>query len=144
MKVSQSLFVVAAAAAGTALAFSPQQQSTKNDVANSSTSNRRNFLSTGIVGAASACFLPKESNAFEVGGKLVLGDESIMAPKAHGTSSAPVQENLLYGVSNQLADKICNFNRHFAERGGYFLTTSFEDEVLAAKGPITFYDSVSS
>ena len=89
-------------------------------------------------------FLPKEAKAaVQVGGKLVLGDESIMAPKSHGTSEKPVQENLLYGVSNSLADKICNFNRHFAERGGYFLTTSFEDEVLAAKGPITFYDSVS-
>jgi peptide methionine sulfoxide reductase MsrB len=27
--------------------------------------------------------------------------------------------------------------------GGYFTSTSFEDEVLQAKGPITFYDSVT-
>jgi peptide methionine sulfoxide reductase MsrB len=33
--------------------------------------------------------------------------------------------------------------RHFAENGGYFTSTSFEDEVLQAKGPITFYDSVT-
>ena len=54
-----------------------------------------------------------------------------------------VQSDLLYGVSNKLADKICNYNRHFAEMGGYFTSTSFEDIVLEAKGPITFYDSVT-
>lgn len=27
--------------------------------------------------------------------------------------------------------------------GGYFTSTSFEDAVLDAKGPITFYDSVT-
>jgi len=74
----------------------------------------------------------------------VFGDNDIMAPKAHGTSESAVQENLRYGVSNKLSDKICNFNRHFAEYSGSFLKTSFEDEVIAAKGqPITFYDSVS-
>lgn len=72
-----------------------------------------------------------------------LGDESIMAPKAHGTSDQPVQSDLLYGVSNKLADKIVNYNRHFAEMGGYFQSTNFEDVVLDAKGPITFYDSVT-
>ena len=33
--------------------------------------------------------------------------------------------------------------RHFAEMGGYFTSTNFEDIVLEAKGPITFYDSVT-
>ena len=36
-----------------------------------------------------------------------------------------------------------NINSHFAEMGGYFTSTSFEKEVLEAKGPITFYDSVT-
>ena len=66
-----------------------------------------------------------------------------MAPKAHGTSASPVQSDLLYGVSNKLADKICNYNRHFAEMAGYFQSTNFEDTVLNADGPITFYDSVT-
>ena len=35
------------------------------------------------------------------------------------------------------------FGSHFAEMGGYFTSTSFEDAVLDAKGPITFYDSVT-
>jgi len=53
---------------------------------------------------------------FEIGGKMQLGDESLMSQKGHGTSASPVQFDLSYGVSNKLTDKICNFNRHFAER----------------------------
>ena len=85
-------------------------------------------------------------NLIEVGGKIVYGDESLMNPKEHGTSSSPVQEELRYGVSNKLADKICNFNRHFAEFSGSFLKTPFEDEILAAaknNQKVTFYDSVT-
>jgi peptide methionine sulfoxide reductase MsrB len=66
-----------------------------------------------------------------------------MSPKEHGTSSVPVQENLQYGVSNKLADKISNYNRRFAEYGGYFQSTEFESVVREAKGPVTFYDSNS-
>lgn len=71
-----------------------------------------------------------------------------MKPKAHGTSEQPVQENLLYGVSRQLADKICNFNRHFAESAGYFESTNWPKVVLEASKdgttkPVTFYDSVT-
>ena len=71
-----------------------------------------------------------------------------MKPKAHGTSEQPVQEILLYGVSRQLADKICNFNRHFAESAGYFESTNWPEVVLEASKdgttqPITFYDSVT-
>jgi hypothetical protein len=39
--------------------------------------------------------------------------------------------------------QICNYNRHFAEMGGYFQSTPFEEQVLQAKAPITFYDSVT-
>ena len=80
---------------------------------------------------SSAAFIltsgPSLTNAaveeLKVGGKMRLGDESIMAPKEHGTSAVPVQQNLQYGVSNKLADKISNYNRHFAELGGYFKST---------------------
>merc|ERR1719223_827408 len=71
-----------------------------------------------------------------------------MAPKEHGTTANPVQENLRYGVSRKLADKICSFNRVFAEMGGYFQgSTTFEEDVrnivASTGGPVTFYDSVS-
>ena len=46
---------------------------------------------------------------------VVMGDEAIMAQKAHGTSETPVQENLKWGCDRKVADNICNFNRHYAE-----------------------------
>ena len=42
-----------------------------------------------------------------------------MSKKAHGTSDKPVQSNLRYGCDSKLADRICNYNRHFAEYSGY-------------------------
>ena len=109
------------------------------------TSRREALQSIGFLGAA-AVVGPASANAddvaFTVGGKLRFGDESIMDQKDHGTSAVPVQENLRYGVSRKLADKISNYNRRFAEFGGYFQDTSFESVVRAANGsPVTFYDS---
>jgi len=107
------------------------------------TNSRRNFLQTAAASVIAVASFPTASQALSIGGKIQYGDESIMAPKSHGTSDAPVQDNLLYGVSNKLADRICNYNRHFAEMGGYFQATNWEDAVLEAKGPVTFYDSVT-
>ena len=42
----------------------------------------------------------------------------MMKKKLHGTSDAPVQNNLKYGCDVALADRICNFNRRFAEHAG--------------------------
>jgi hypothetical protein len=71
---------------------------------------RRGFLAAAAASAAVAV-APRESVAIDIGGKIQLGDESIMRPKEHGTSIKPVQTDLLYGVSRSLADKICNYNR---------------------------------
>merc|ERR1712000_127424 len=74
--------------------------------------------------------------------------ESVTSKKAHGTCDKPVQDNLRWTVDRAKADKICCFNRHFAEHGGYFKTTEFYD-VLKKKideketEPMTFYDSVT-
>lgn len=81
-------------------------------------------------------------------GPLIYGTDDIMSQKEHGTTSKPVQDNLRYGVSRKLADKICSFNRVFAEMGGYFKqSTTFEQDVrnivASTGGPVTFYDSVS-
>uniref|UniRef100_A0A7S1YBM0 Peptide-methionine (R)-S-oxide reductase n=1 Tax=Grammatophora oceanica TaxID=210454 RepID=A0A7S1YBM0_9STRA len=114
-----------------------------------SSSSRRAFLNecASMGGAAltgtAALVTSRPAQAFDVGGNLVFGDESIMSNKAHGTSDQPVQAALQYGVPNKLADKICNFNRRYAESGGYFQSTDFEEKVLQAKAPITFYDSVT-
>ena len=46
-------------------------------------------------------------------------EEEIMNPKAHGTSNKPVQKDLLFGMDFETADRICNFNRRYAEYKGY-------------------------
>lgn len=70
------------------------------------------------------------------------GDETLMKEKAHGTSDAAVQANLRWGCDNKLADRICNYNRRWAENAGYFQTTSFLKDVDPTQ-EITFYDSVT-
>jgi len=74
----------------------------------------------------------------------VLGNESIMSKKKHGTSNVPVQQDLRWGCDRDTADRICNFNRHYAEHAGYFLgIESFVQQAVSTpKGEtITFFDS---
>jgi hypothetical protein len=47
-----------------------------------------------------------------------MGEESIMSPKAHGTSDVPVQKELQWECDGEVADRVCNFNRHYAEYRG--------------------------
>ena len=118
-------------------AFSKQQpQPTQNA--------RRNFLGAGAAALVASVtnIQPAQADA-NVGGRIQYGEEEIMRQKGHGTSEAPVQKDLLYGVDNKLADKICNYNRYFAEMGGYFRSTEWENAVMEASGPLTYYDSVT-
>ena len=74
----------------------------------------------------------------------VMGSESIMSPKAHGTSDVPVQSNLRWSCDRDLADRICNYNRHYAEHSGYFQTLPefMKDTNDTPKShAITYYDS---
>jgi len=109
----------------------------------SNVSSRRNFVTQSLaMAAAVVSSLPLVAQAASSSPIMQWGNEKeIMSPKAHGTSNVPVQENLNFGVDRTLADRICNFNRHYAERAGYFTTTSWQDQVLTAKEPLTFYDS---
>ena len=90
-------------------------------------------LSEGCVGAPAAA-----------GSRLPLqGAESLMAKKgSFGSTAQPVQANLQYGISNSLANRICCFNRHYAEPSGSFTGTSFFAEANRS-GETTFYDSVT-
>ena len=74
----------------------------------------------------------------------VQGDESIMSQKKHGTSMTPVQKDLRYGCDFETADRITNFNRHYAEHSQYFVrkTTFVKDMEQVNEGDeVTFYDS---
>lgn len=129
-------------------AFSAQPNNGGKTVSSSTTTSRAEFLQltsavtfASIMGVSMAA--PENAVAFDIGGKVAYAGEEIMSPKEHGTSAGPVQSDLLYGANNKLADKICSYNRHFAENGGYFQSTSFQEQVMAAKEPITFYDSVT-
>jgi peptide methionine sulfoxide reductase MsrB len=77
------------------------------------------------------------------GSKLpIMCEESVMRPKGHGTTSDPVQKNLRWAVDVKEADKICCFNRHYAERSGSWLKTQFLKEHNGDE-EVTFYDSVT-
>merc|ERR1719253_2126660 len=73
----------------------------------------------------------------------VMGEESIMSQKAHGTSETPVQKDLRWNCDYDTADRICNFNRHYAEHAGYWTSTTFVAEAQKTEGEIEFYDSNS-
>eukprot|EP00540_Astrosyne_radiata_P019242 CAMPEP_0116846376 /NCGR_PEP_ID=MMETSP0418-20121206/13795_1 /TAXON_ID=1158023 /ORGANISM="Astrosyne radiata, Strain 13vi08-1A" /LENGTH=160 /DNA_ID=CAMNT_0004477605 /DNA_START=201 /DNA_END=683 /DNA_ORIENTATION=+ len=68
-----------------------------------------------------------------------------MSPKEHGTSHTPVQSNLRWDCDEETADRICNFNRHYAEFSGYFETRkSFLKDLESLDDDdsyLTFYDS---
>lgn len=69
-----------------------------------------------------------------------------MSQKEHGTSAKPVMKDLKYGCDFDTADRICNFNRHFAEYAGYaFQNPRTWLSTLEAAGDkeITYYDSVT-
>jgi len=80
----------------------------------------------------------------------IVGTESIMKKKQHGTTPAAVQNDLRWGVDRAKADEICSFNRDYAEFAGYWKKTSFIQELREmkqdnqdAEPEITFYDSVT-
>lgn len=68
-----------------------------------------------------------------------------MKKKKHGTSDTPVQRNLRWECSVKKADTICNYNRHFAEKSGYYKTRlqflQDCDRAKNAKEQMQFYDS---
>jgi len=75
----------------------------------------------------------------------IVGPDSIMKKKRHGTSDHPVQATLRWNVSRKSADRICNFNRHFAEPSGSSSSNKeYVQELKIAKSSkttIKFYDS---
>jgi len=97
-----------------------------------------------IIGASIVLILAVVSNLGAVHAQClppcVPGDESIMKPKEHGTSHVPVQSDLRWGCDSDLADQICNFNRHYAEHAGYWTGTTFLTK-LDKESKVTFYDS---
>lgn len=63
-----------------------------------------------------------------------------MSKKAHGTCPNQPVKDLLYGVDREVTDRICCFNRHYAEYAGYFKQL---DSIKDAEGPTTYYDPIT-
>lgn len=101
----------------------------------------------GLLGAGAYSLQTQLLRAAAAGssGLPVLGPDALMAKKAHGTSEQPVQSKLRWNCDVKLADRICNFNRNWAEFAGYWSSseTSFLREEDGSKGLIKFYDSVT-
>jgi len=86
---------------------------------------------------------PKMGNGTKsFGPPVVMGTESIMSKKAHGTTEKPPQKNLLWGCNWEKADEICCFNRHYAEHSGYFMLTQWPKQVNRTEAT-KYYDSVT-
>jgi len=75
------------------------------------------------------------------GPPVVMGDESIMSKKAHGTSAVPVQSNLRWDCDHKTASNICNYNRHYAEHSGYYEGKPKFLAEAKASSKIEFFDS---
>lgn len=73
----------------------------------------------------------------------VVAEEVVMSGKAHGTSEKPVQKDLRWACDFETADRICNYNRHYAEHAGYWQTTDFLKSLKDQAQPVEFYDSVT-
>lgn len=107
----------------------------------------RNLSKHGILSEPSPrrrakAYMEVKSEVPKTGGETQYCGEDVMSQKGHGTSTQPVQSNLKWNVDLKNADRICNFNRHYAEYSGYFKNTQWAREVDADK-PTVYYDSVS-
>jgi len=66
-----------------------------------------------------------------------------MSPKQHGSTAAPVQAALRWGVDHEVADFVCCYNRDGAEPSLAFTRYESFTEELSSGEPVVFYDSVS-
>mmetsp|Transcript_9984 Transcript_9984/g.14692 ORF Transcript_9984/g.14692 Transcript_9984/m.14692 type:complete len:202 (+) Transcript_9984:53-658(+) len=113
------------------------------------------LLTLGRLARPSLAFAPTSrsaafytsSTSLSMAEKLpVMAPEEVMSPKAHGTSEASVMKDLRWNCDYETSDRICNFNRHYAEYAGYWTSTEFLKFVKDRENPeapINFYDSVT-
>jgi hypothetical protein len=73
--------------------------------------------------------MPSIAGSFTTVKKPIYIDDSVMSKKSHGTCDQEAMHNLRWNVDHFEADRICCFNRHYAENSGYFQSTPFLSEV---------------
>ena len=119
---------------------------------------------TALVSSTTNAAIANRAKATPCKKPCVVGDESIlMQPKEYGTSSVPIQTRLRWNCDRDVATRICNNNRHYAEYFGYWerdstfvldeiesgtttttTTTTIDDASSSTRTTtLTFYDSNS-
>lgn len=96
--------------------------------------------------ATAALLFSTVTSSLQLGRPKVVSSDDLMAKKSHGTCEKPPGRQLRWGCSHNLADRICCFNRHYAEHSGYWESTSFLKNIeryMKDSGEVTFFDSVS-
>lgn len=73
----------------------------------------------------------------------IICEDNLMEEKNYGTCSNHLQKSLRWGGDIQLSDKICCFNRDYAEPNGYWKSTKLIEELEKNK-KITFYDTITN
>ena len=106
------------------------------------TATRSNVPTAFIAGKASSTFHTTSKTALSAESYPLKGDESLMSQKGHGTSEKPVMKDLKWNCDYDTADRVCNFNRHYAEHAGYWSTTSYLEEV-DRENPTKYFDAVT-
>ena len=86
------------------------------------------FFKIGSSTSKSMSVHSPKSDSGTVSYPIYIGEE-VMKPKAHGTCEKPAMLNLRWKCSHDTADRICCFNRHYAEHSGYWESTEFLNEV---------------
>jgi hypothetical protein len=94
-----------------------------------------------LTGSTTMAFMGTPENYDSCQSPCIPGTESIMSPKAHGTSETPVQDDLRWNCPFDLADRICNYNRHYAENSGFFRSSSTFLQEETGESVTTFNDS---
>ena len=113
-------------------------------IGNGAKSKATAFLKSFVVSSSVVLLSTKLVDAVaSKGGFPLKGGEELMSQKGHGTSISPVQEKLKYACDVKLADRICNFNRNWAEHAGYWTSETTFLKELNVKNDLTFYDSVT-
>jgi hypothetical protein len=72
----------------------------------------------------------------------IIGPNSIMSQKEHGTCASPPLKDLKYSVDWNLAKGVCCYNRQYAEPSGYFLKTSWLSDIDRSV-QTKYYDSIT-
>lgn len=99
-----STTLVLAAARGASSAFAVGRGGAAAARSRTTRTRQRHHLFNRLFGSSGSGSASQTDSKYPV-----MAEESVMSPKAHGTSEKPVQKNLRWNCDYETADRICNF-----------------------------------